>query len=94
MRSIIGNKLANLQNKTQYVGFFTRTYKTKHTTDGSLLLRDRIKVNISIFFKNICLDLNLSSVINRRGSWNKNALGEKKLISGGGTSIRHSRVFW
>ena len=33
----------NLQNKTHCVGFFTRTYKTKYTTDGSLFLRDRKK---------------------------------------------------
>ena len=40
MRSLISNKFAfytNLQNKTQYVDFFTQTYKTKHNTDEAIL---------------------------------------------------------
>ena len=41
----------NLQNKTQFVGFFTRNYKTKKPIDGTLLLRDYKKVSISILFK-------------------------------------------
>ena len=34
----------SLQNKTQCVGVFAQTYKTKHTTVRSLLLRDRQKI--------------------------------------------------
>ena len=33
----LGMSIPNLQSKTQCVGFFTPTYKTKRTTDGSLL---------------------------------------------------------
>ena len=67
----------NLQNKTQCVGFFAQTYKTKHTKEGSLLFQDRNKVNIGILFQKVC----------RRRVGNKNVLGGKKnekLISGEG----------
>ena len=70
MRSIIGNKLAslyNLQSKTQCVGFFTRTYKTKYTKDWSLLFGDRKKVSVSILYQKVCLGWNLSPIINRLG---------------------------
>ena len=60
MRSIIDNKLASS------IGFFTRTYKTKHTTGGSLLLQDRKKVSINILFQKVFLGWKLSSIINRR----------------------------
>ena len=48
--------MANLSTyKTQCVGFFTRTYKIKHNTDGPFLLRDRKKVSISILFQEDCV---------------------------------------
>ena len=55
----------NLENKTQRVGFFAKTYKTKHTIDGSLLLQDRQKVSMSVLFQNVCLGWKLSPIINR-----------------------------
>ena len=84
-----GNELAslyNLQSKTQCVGFFARTCKTKHTMDGSLLFRDRKNASISILLQKVCLGWKISPIINRRGDWNKNVLGGKKsekLICGG-----------
>ena len=60
----------NLQNKRMcWLGFFARTYKTNHTTNGSLLLRDS-----NVLFRKVCLDWKLSSIIKRwgRGDWNKN----------------------
>ena len=56
----------NLQKKLQCIGFFTRTYKTKHNTDGPFFLRDRKKVSISILFQNVCLGWKRSSIINRQ----------------------------
>ena len=75
MMSIIGN---NLQNKTQCVGFFTRTYETKHTTDEPFLLRDCKKASISILFQKVCPGWKLSPIINRWLDWNKKFLGGKK----------------
>ena len=52
MRSIIGNKMAtlyNFQNKAQYIGFFTRTYKRK--TQYRLTV-PFVKVSIVYCFKN------------------------------------------
>ena len=85
MRPIIGNKLAFC------VGFFARMYETKHNTNGPFLLRDRKKVSIGTLFKKVCLDWKLSQRINRRGGWNKNVLGGKKMKNflAGGASIRH-----
>ena len=73
----------NLQSKTQCTGFFTLTYKTKPTTDGSLFWGDRKKVSTSILFQKVCLCWKLSPIINRWGGgvgegWNKNVLVEKK----------------
>ena len=69
----------NLQNRIQCVRSFARTYKTKHTTDGSLVLRDRKKVIISILFQKVRMGWKLFPIINNRGAWNKNDLGGKKL---------------
>ena len=53
----------NLQNETQCVGFFTRTYKIKHNTDGPFLLRDFKKSQRKYIVS---------------GDWNKNFLGGNK----------------
>ena len=58
----------NLQSKTQCTGFFTRTYKTKPTTDGLLVLEDRKKFSTSILFQKVCLGWKLSSIIYMRGT--------------------------
>ena len=42
----------NLLNKKHWAGFFAGIWKTKHTTDRPLLLRDCKKFNISISFQN------------------------------------------
>ena len=67
----------DLQNKTLCIGFFTRTYKTKHNTEGPLFLGDREKVSISVLFQKLCLGWKLSSIINRRwgGSGRERGLG-------------------
>ena len=80
MRPIIGNKFASLQ----CVGLFTRNYKTKHNTDGPLLLRDRKKLSIRILFQEVCLGWKHFPIIDMQGvdirmSW----VGKiEKLISG------------
>ena len=90
----------NLQRKTQYVAFFTRTYKTKFNTDESFLLQDRKKVSISTLFQKVCLSWKLSPIINRRGCYRGVGRGGglewkcparkkiKNLISKGGGSGR------
>ena len=66
----------NLRNKTQY-------RRAVHLSQKSS--QDLKKVSISILFEKVCLGWKLSPIINRRGGWNKNVLGRKKvekLISG------------
>ena len=56
MRSIIGNKLAFLMltyKTKQSVGFFTRTYKAKHNTDGSFVLQGRKTVSMNILLQKV-----------------------------------------
>ena len=66
--------MQNKVNHWQYVGFFTLTYKTKHNMLASLqelarqygravLLEDRKKVSISIFFQKVCMGWKLSPII-------------------------------
>ena len=84
----------NFKNKTKCVRFFTRTYETKHNTDGPFIYRHLKKVTISILLQKVCLGWKLSPIINRWGigirmSW----VEEKRKIKWwGGVSIRHSRV--
>ena len=60
--------MRNEVNNWQQFGFFILTYKTKHTTDGSLTpLRARKNVIISILFQKVCLGRKLFPIINRRG---------------------------
>ena len=78
----------NLQNKTQFVGFYARTYKIKHikhTTDGSLLLRGRKKnQDRYIVSKSLFGSETLPNNEWTRGGdggfegWNKNVLGGRK----------------
>ena len=59
-------RYTNLRNKTQCVGFFTRTYKTKHNTDYLLFLQDRKKVSVGILFQRVCESSEHKSSLNKQ----------------------------
>ena len=54
------------KTKQNSIRFFTRTYKTKHNTDGPFIYRDLKKVSVSILSEKVCLGWKLSPIINRR----------------------------
>ena len=77
MRSVSWLLYTNLLNQTQCVGSFTRTCKSKHTADGSLILRDRKKVTTSILFQKVCLGWKLLiclATIQNRGNDTKDVV--------------------